>query len=144
MLDVPADALATDVEITVTPIVAMPDAPFEDAFVAGVRLEPEGLHFLRSVTVRTASPGVPVLTAHGTSNGSDISLIPHDVHADEIAIDMTHFTIVAVWEARQEIVRITTERLLSRGEDLALQRLALRGPSSGTISTRSARQRKRR
>ncbi len=35
VLDVPADALAGDVEITVTPILAVDDPPFDDAFVAG-------------------------------------------------------------------------------------------------------------
>ncbi len=65
-----------------------------------------------------------MLSAHGASDGSDVSLIPHDVDAAEISIDVTHFTIVGVWEARQEVIRITTERILSRGEDLALQRLA--------------------
>lgn len=51
LLEIPADALVEEIEITMTPIESMEGLPLSEGLAAGVQLEPAGLAFYDFVTL---------------------------------------------------------------------------------------------
>ncbi len=57
LLIVPADALARDEQITITPVTSVGGLPFAAGLTAGVQLQPEGLQFAKPATLVISRPG---------------------------------------------------------------------------------------
>lgn len=100
-LDIPATALVTGVEITMTPIVAVStmDASGQPAAWAGalgVRLEPDGLHLFDTARLRLETPTEVAddrwRAIASASGGADAHLYPLLPGADLPTLPITHFS----------------------------------------------------
>ena len=93
-LTIPEGALFSPEEITMTPIASAEGQAIGDTFLAGVSLQPEGLHFLELVTIEIAGGKIDesALAFAAESGGQDFHLTPSK-HADgSVAISTTHFS----------------------------------------------------
>jgi hypothetical protein len=98
-LTVPADALAADVEVTMTPIGRFTRLPFNgsDAATAwGVQLDPSGTRFLKSARLRiTPPPGVAVALEQQLAfgwEGNAVQLALFDPASPEVDLQVLHFS----------------------------------------------------
>ena len=96
VLEVPADALVVETEITMTPIESMDGLPLEDGLAAGVQLEPEGVSFYDFVTL-TIEPAqaIPVeqqlpIGISGEMGAVYLPLI--DMDPEIVRLRLTHFS----------------------------------------------------
>jgi len=107
-LTVPPGALATDSEITATPVVSMGSAPLSAGLRGAVRFGPAGLRFAEPATLRiegvstTAAVG-RLLTGFVRSNdGRSMQLQPPRVSSAELELTLHHFSDAGVSEATGE------------------------------------------
>ncbi len=96
LLEIPADAMIDEIEITMTPIESMDGLPLPDGLAAGVQLEPEGMAFYDFVTL-TIEPAVSIPVDHqlpiGTSGTTGAVYLPLiDLDPDAIRLQLTHFS----------------------------------------------------
>lgn len=98
-LTVPADALAVDVEVTMTPVRRFTRLPFNgsDAAAAwGVQLEPSGTRFLKPVRLRITPPaGVTVAVEQQLPfgwEGDVVQLALLDPASREVDLQVLHFS----------------------------------------------------
>lgn len=98
-LSVPADALAADVEVTMTPIARFTQLPFNrpDAATAwGVQLQPSGTRFLKSARLRITPPaGVTVALEQQLAfgwEGDGVQLALLDPASREVDLQVLHFS----------------------------------------------------
>ena len=99
-LEIPADALVEEIEVTMTPIESMDGLPLKDGLAAGVQLEPEGMSFYDFVTL-TIEPAevIPVeqQLPIGTSGETGAVYIPMiDSDPDAIRLLLMHFSSAGV------------------------------------------------
>lgn len=114
-LTIPEEALLSDVEITMTPIVSV-GAPIQ-ADVAGVRLEPEGLRFLRMVELDVLDPRITTdWAAVGTENdGAEAHLIPADTRGGSSLVAFNHFSTWSLVDG--QLVEIIEQHTPSDDQD---------------------------
>lgn len=98
-LTVPADALAADVEVTMTPIGRFTRLPFNGSDVAvawGVQLEPSGTRLLKSARLRITPPaGVAVAVEQQLPfgwEGNVVQLALLDPASREVDLQVLHFS----------------------------------------------------
>lgn len=101
-LDVPAGALAEDVEIAVVPVAAIPDLPLGAQLLAAVHFEPEGLTFkaLGGATLTIELPSAPVAPfGFGwEGSGEEFHLRPKQIAGATLSFDVLHFSGVGAAE----------------------------------------------
>lgn len=95
-LSIPANALASEERIIMTPVAQANNVPFSGGLVAGVQLEPTGLRLLQLATLTLAMPR-PVPPGLETpmawhDNGRDLYLHPLVVDPKVIAFKLIHFS----------------------------------------------------
>ena len=97
-LTIPEGALFSPEEITMTPIGSAEGKAIGDTFVAGVALQPEGLYFLKLVTIEMAGGMVDdsAVAFAAESGGRDFHLTPSKQADGLITISTTHFSEVGV------------------------------------------------
>jgi hypothetical protein len=95
-LEIPADALLEEIEVTMTPIKSMEGLPLEGGLAAGVQLEPEGMSFYDFVTL-TIEPAedIPVdqqipIGSSGVDGAVYIPLI--DPESTTVRLRLLHFS----------------------------------------------------
>lgn len=95
-LSIPPEALLSDVEITMTPLASAEGDPLGEAQTEGVKLEPEGLHFLRRTTleIRGEAIGPDFLGFTADGGGEDFHLVPADPSSGALTVVVTHFSMV--------------------------------------------------
>jgi hypothetical protein len=98
-LTIPAEALITDTEITITPILDIPDLPMSGGLVGGAHFEPSGLELFRTATLRVALPsaldlGSDALLAGFTydGDGKNLALGIAEAEADALTLPILHFS----------------------------------------------------
>jgi len=98
-LTIPAEALITDTEITITPILDIPDLPMSGGLVGGAHFEPSGLELFRTATLRVALPsaldlGSDALLAGFTydGDGKNLALGIAEAEADAFTLPILHFS----------------------------------------------------
>lgn len=148
-LTIPAQALLSDEKISMTPLSAVSGDPLGLQLAAGVQLQPEGLQFVKPVTL-TIDPATPVPAAEETSivadaDGSDLHLYPVESDPTTYTFHLMHFTIAAVAhatpEARAEqMARIPAHHEAARAQELAGVDAAAK---SGDMSAEEAAERMR-
>lgn len=102
-LEVPANALDSSTEITMTALADVTSDPFGGGFVAGVSLEPAGLDFQEPVFL-TVNPTQPLAPENETpfsadSDGAGFHLHPLKMGETEAVFPLMHFTIVGLFDA---------------------------------------------
>ena len=102
-LDVPAGALTTDEDITMTALSDIANDPFGGGFVAGVKLEPEGLEF-EETALLTIHPASPITPSEETpfsaeSSGDGFHLYPVMIRPPDPTFPIMHFTLVGLFRA---------------------------------------------
>ncbi|MET0621030.1 MAG: hypothetical protein ABW056_12170, partial [Thermoanaerobaculia bacterium] len=95
-LDLPAEALVGPTTITMTPVSRIDNMPFPGGLIAGVELEPEGLHLLVSgtLTIEPASPaGLDRTLPYAYRGpGESFMLYPRDDDASALRLPIFHFS----------------------------------------------------
>ena len=93
-LVVPEGALLYEEEISMTPIASAVGEVIGDSFLGGVKLEPEGLHFLELVSIEVVKPGIKegAFGFTGQSEVQDFHMIPSTSGDGSVTITTTHFT----------------------------------------------------
>jgi hypothetical protein len=104
LLEVPAGALQSTVQIRMAPVVNMGDAPLSAGFLGAVRFEPAGLTFLRpallSISPLPQGGGRPLLAGfHTADDGDDFTLNGVQRFGSLVMVDVHHFSIVGAAEA---------------------------------------------
>jgi hypothetical protein len=102
-LELPPNALLTDVDVTMTEVASLGGAPLGDALVGAVLLEPSGLMFVEPATL-TITPAMPIpITAEGPfsagSDGTDFHLYPLDPDPSAVRMDIYHFSLYGLFQA---------------------------------------------
>jgi hypothetical protein len=147
VLEVPADALVVETEITMTPIESMVGLPLDDGLAAGVQLEPEGMSFYDFVTL-TIEPAevIPVdqQLPIGTSGETGAVYIPMiDSDPDAIRLLLMHFSSAGVSKGyaadlgpvRQRLGGDAEARIRSlMTQEMARARQAGEDPDSATLA----------
>ena len=105
-LEVPAGALETDTNITMTPLQSLEDHPFDGGFAAGVQLGPEGLTFLKPATL-TIVPATPVPIAReatfaANDLGDQFRLYPVEITPPNPTFKVLHFSIYGVGDSSSD------------------------------------------
>lgn len=126
-LIIPEGALLYEEEITMTPIANIDGEVISEIFQAGVKLEPEGLHFLELVSVEIISNDIEEGAVGFTtqSGGENFHLIPSISSVGTLTITTTHFTEFGVSQEMIEDVEglskligeIKLEHELAKGDD---------------------------
>jgi hypothetical protein len=124
-LDVPAETLLFDTEITLTPLSDVAGLPFDQQpeHRIGVELGPEGLEFATPVTL-TMSPPEAIPTGGAAvlgfqAGGEDATLNSFDVNAGAATVQLSHFSgASAFWPLHDEWWRIIAR---SKARDLVRQ-----------------------
>jgi hypothetical protein len=147
--EVPAQAVVSDVDITITLVSAISGSPLGNELVGAVAFEPEGLVFLQPATL-TIMPAQPIavdeegpFSANG--DGTDFHLYPLDTDPTAIRMHVFHFSLFGLFktdaERRAEMIRRTArdvEAQLSQQiqKELSEERQRqLLGASDDTLST---------
>jgi hypothetical protein len=107
LLEVPAGALLSEVEIRMAPVLDMGEAPLNEGFVGGVRFEPAGLNFFRPAQLSISSlplgGGRPLLVGfHTADDGDDFHLNGAHRFGTLVSVDVHHFSIVGATAATAE------------------------------------------
>jgi len=147
VLEVPADALFEEIEITMTPIESMEGLPLSEGLAAGVQLAPDGLAFYDFVTL-TIEPAeaIPVeqqlpIGSSGEKGAVYIPLI--DLDPDAIRLQLLHFSSAGVSKGyladlepvRQRLGGDVEARISSlMMQEMARARQAGEDPDAGTIA----------
>lgn len=105
-LTIPAKALLSDEEITMTPLSSVSGDPLDLRLAAGVQLQPEGLQFVKPVTLKI-DPATAVSAAEEThvvadGDGSDLHLFPATGDESGYTFKLMHFTVVVVAQSSQQ------------------------------------------
>jgi len=124
-LDVPAETLLFDNEITLTPLSDVAAFPFDQQpeHRIGVELGPEGLEFATPVTLTMSPPeGIPTGGAAVVgfqAGGEDATLNSFDVNSGSATVQLSHFSgASAFWPLHDEWWRIIAR---SKARDLVRQ-----------------------
>jgi hypothetical protein len=99
-LTLPAGALASSQDITMTPVTAVAGNPL-GGLVGAVKLEPEGIQLLKAATLTIEPPGGVPGDATGFQfhpGGDDFHLYPLE-QADKLTLPLTHFSTPGVAHA---------------------------------------------
>jgi hypothetical protein len=98
-LEVPADALIEEVEISLTPILSIVDLPMSRGLLAGVHFEPSGLELFRTATLTVVPPqalslGSEELLTGFTydGDGENLALTLADLGSDSFTLPILHFS----------------------------------------------------
>lgn len=94
-LDVPAGAVATPTDITVTPVGSMENSPFE-SLLGAVQLAPDGLVLLEPATLRielpVSAPAVGLVGVHLTHDGSGFGYTMAERAGNVVTVPVPHFS----------------------------------------------------
>jgi hypothetical protein len=98
-LTVPADALLEDTQITLTPILEIPDLPMSGGFVGGAHFEPSGLELFRTATLQVTLPSAPDLGSDARlagfvydDDGKNLALTIAEAEGDSFSLPVLHFS----------------------------------------------------
>lgn len=127
-LTVPAGALLSDAQISMTPIVSIEGLPFSGGLAAGVQLEPSGLRFGDFVTLEI--DGHPPVSAQAETgflyqqDGEELQLYPVDEDPASTTLEVMHFSGVGIArgteaERNAQLLRATTDVEGRLGQQLA-------------------------
>lgn len=132
-LSVPPGALSEDVAITLTPLLALEDSPFEGSLIGGAKLEPEGLAFLLPAMLTLPLPAgispVDVLGFHSAGDGTELHLVPRTVTGGTIAVPLFHFSTAGASSGGAAAGASASTHVPSAAEARALARIAAAGPA---------------
>jgi hypothetical protein len=103
-LNIPADALFEDTEITITPVTGITNFHLPGGVLAAVHLEPEGLQFLQAATITLTLPGppAPALIGRGLigfsmqNDGSGFDSIPFGIDGSVLTLQVHHFSTAGI------------------------------------------------
>lgn len=99
ILSIPADALAEETEISLTPVREISDLPMSGGMMGAVHFEPSGLELLRAATLTVELPSAPALgdgevlagfTYEG--DGENLALALAEVDGETYSIPVHHFS----------------------------------------------------
>lgn len=131
-LTVPQGALSDEVVITMTPILDLGGTPLQGSMIGGVRLEPDGLLFLKPARLTMALPsGVPPLDVVGfgsAHDGSDLHLQPRTVESAAIELELWHFSTAGASAGGAAAASAVQSHQPTTAERRALGRIAVAGP----------------
>lgn len=98
-LTIPADALVAETEITLTPILSVPDLPMSGGLIGGVHFEPSGLELQRAATLVVTRPSAPTLGSEELlagftyeGDGDNLALVLAEADGDSFALPVLHFS----------------------------------------------------
>ena len=99
-LEVPAEAVVSDIEVTMTLVASVEGSPLGSDLVAAVAFEPEGLAFARPA-VLTFTPATPVTSSEegpfaAAGDGSDFHLYPLDPDPGALRMHVRHFSLYGI------------------------------------------------
>jgi hypothetical protein len=126
-------ALISPEEITMTPIASADGEVMGDLFLAGISLQPAGLHFLELVTIEISGPAIEAgAVGFGAEHGGqDVYLVGTSQSGDTLTIRTAHFSEFGACneqfaENMQAFVPLNmaswVEQLLATGSDEAIAR----------------------
>lgn len=128
-LDIPAGALSEDVQITMTPLRGVSGTPFDQTFLGGAQLSPEGLAFLAPAQLSLPLPAgvraADVLGFGSTGSGGDVHLVPRSVAGGWIVIPIWHFTTASASSAGAAGASAMQAYTPTAAEAAALQAIAI-------------------
>lgn len=120
-LEIPAGALLSDTDITMTVVESVSDSPLGDSddFRGGVLLEPAGLELYRPATLTIIPSAAVDVEEEGpftaNSDGTDFHLFPLDPDPSAIRMHLPHFSIFGLFqsdaERRAEMIRNTASQV---------------------------------
>ena len=128
-LNIPAGALSEDTSIAMTPLLDLADSPLSGSLIGGVKLEPEGLRFLKPALLSMPLPaGIPpasVLGFGSEGDGSDLHLQPRSVSDDSVSLALWHFSTAGASSGAGAAAAAVASRVPSSAETAAMQRIAV-------------------
>jgi hypothetical protein len=128
-LTVPAGALSEDERITMTPLADLADSPLEGTLIGGVRLEPEGLRFLRPATLTMPLPAggaaADILGFGSAGDGRELHLRPRTITGGIVALELWHFSTGGASSGGATAAAILQSHTPSSAEQQALQRITI-------------------
>lgn len=131
-LTIPADALLSDEEIVMMPLIAASGLPTSAGMVAGVHLLPHGLRFIRAATLTienapTMDAGLQPVGFGYQEDGKEFYLLPAVQDNEAFALRIYHFSGYGVTAGTsQEIEAQVTQHPPSASEDALQQKSARR------------------
>ena len=132
-LDIPPLVLPEEMEISMTPVMEIPDLRFADSFHVGVQFEPEGLLMVEPAILTVTPPaGTPVgdLLAFGwEGEGESVYLEPIPGFGGQLQFPITHFSGTGVGEGDAE----SADDLILYDDDLSREYLARMAAESQNI-----------
>lgn len=153
-LTLPADALISDAEITMTPVSSAERLPLSGGLVTAVQLEPEGLRLWQPATLLIEPPvaisGTEEFPFAWSRMGEDFHLYPLQLDPSSLAMKLAHFSTYGIGrgsdadrEAQQLHEPISPEAGLEQRLQAALGEIRLHDVqySHGTEYHRSATER---
>ena len=108
-LTFPTGSTATEIQVSLAPVISITGLVFDPEFVAAVDMTPDGHQFQSPITLTIELPaplvgnGFPV-GIHIASNGTDSSLLPTQTNGNIYTIELEHFSAAGLWEVTEENV----------------------------------------
>lgn len=129
-LDIPAGALLSDQDVTLTPVTSIQGLPLSGGLAAAVHIEPEGLILYESATL-TIQPAVAVarsqeITFSYQGTGAEFFLHPPLPVAGAVRLPILHFSGYGLGRGTQADLDAQALRLPTLPADQFAQRLAAR------------------
>ncbi|MGB0115078.1 MAG: hypothetical protein WBP59_17795 [Ilumatobacteraceae bacterium] len=132
-LDVPERALLSGLEITMTPLAGATGAAIGDTFVAGVELQPSGLHLLVPATLTISGTDADgEVTGWGAEGGQDVYLTTSESSSGVTTMPVFHFSEFGLAGAQMRelmqaegVIPENTDARISQALELAPDELAM-------------------
>ena len=133
-LDIPAGAVFSPLEISLTPVISMGNAPTAAGLLGAVRMEPAGINFIKPAELRISANAPGGARTHlvgftSDNDGSSFNLRVTNPEGADFALDVKHFSIAGVSAATQaelsELALADVERPESSTADEKAARIAL-------------------
>ena len=123
-LDIPGNAVLSDLDVTMTIVSSINGSPLGDQLVGAVQLEPAGLRLVAPATLEI-TPAVPVTVDEegpfaADSDGRNFHMFPLVADPSVLRMELTHFSIFGLFktdaERRQDMIRRTAADVHSQLE----------------------------
>jgi hypothetical protein len=105
-LDIPPGVLADDMEISMTPVAAIPGLPFAEKFHVGVQFEPSGIYFSEPLVLTIDLPADADLSRlvllGWRDEGEAVYLEPFASGSNQLVYLVSHFSGTSVFEGDAE------------------------------------------
>lgn len=121
-LSFPLDSVASETQVSIAPVLSVSGAPFQQGFVGGLNLSPEGLQFDTPIELNiepaSSRVGVFPISMLISNDGTDTELIPVQVNGDVYVAEVSHFSTALTWDEEQELLDETAEYVKTRMYDM--------------------------